>query len=93
MEAQERSLLVISANSSCIAPWDAKLGFTNKTFIATLRSLSPEGGPAALIDVVVLKIYPIGFREIGEENRDKAPWNEAEEQARQIAWEVSNQLA
>jgi breast cancer 2 susceptibility protein len=87
MEAQDKSSLSISGNSTCIAPWDAKLGFTNHTFVATLRSLSPEGGSAALLDLTILKMYPIGYREVGEEHKEKAPWNEVEEQARLVAWE------
>ena len=92
LEAQERSVLCIFGNSSCVADWDEKLGFSKKTFIATLRSLSPEGGTAALMDLTILKVYPIGFRESGEAGKDQAPWNEAEEQARQITWEVSRLL-
>lgn len=86
LEAQ--SALTIYGNSSCIAAWDRRLGFTYRRCTATLRSLSPEGGPAALLDLTILKIYPIGYKETGEANREKPSWNEAEERARQNKWEV-----
>jgi breast cancer 2 susceptibility protein len=37
-------------------PWDAKLGFTKGPSIATMHSLTPDGGPIAAMDVVVVKV-------------------------------------
>jgi breast cancer 2 susceptibility protein len=48
--------LVLSGNSSHLLPWDAKLGFTKGPSIATMYSLTPDGGPIAAMDVVVVKV-------------------------------------
>jgi breast cancer 2 susceptibility protein len=62
-------------------------------FVATLRSLSPDGGYIPLIDIVIKKVYPIGF--VGREKKwdqatreDTGPWGEAEEMERAEAWKV-----
>jgi breast cancer 2 susceptibility protein len=47
---------MISGNSSQLAPWHAKLGFQRDLFIATLNSLTPDGGVIAAMDVVVMKV-------------------------------------
>lgn len=89
LDAQDNSYLAISANSTRKAPWDAKLGFCPpQVYISTLRSLSPLGGTAPLIDVVVRKLYPVGFMEGGEEGWEKGPWNLAEEEEKQRLWLV-----
>lgn len=90
MEAQGKATLALSANSSSIAAWDAKLGFQKTTYIATLRSLSPEGGVAKLLDLTVVKLYPIGFTRPGEEGWAEGPWNVKEEALKQAAWEVDS---
>lgn len=91
LEAQSNSSLVISANSTRRAAWDARLGFqAPKIYMTSLRSLSPLGGAAPLIDVVILKLYPIGFMESGEEGWEKGPWNLAEEEEKQRLWHVSD---
>ncbi|CAG8603651.1 3260_t:CDS:10, partial [Scutellospora calospora] len=55
--------LNISANSTKLAHWDAKLGFRRFRPCALLHSLSPDGGFIPAIDVVVQRKYPLLFRE------------------------------
>jgi breast cancer 2 susceptibility protein len=39
-----------------MAPWHAKLGFHRSPFIATLNSLTPDGGNVAVVAVEVTKV-------------------------------------
>ena len=92
LEAGNRATLSISANSSHLAPWHAKLGFRNGPFIAALGSLDPFGGVVAAIDVTIVKVYPIAYLEFItlEDGRrvQEGPRNERDEAAAQDAWEV-----
>ncbi|KAG6837644.1 hypothetical protein H0H93_004920 [Arthromyces matolae] len=63
LEAYNSMKLVISGNSSHLAPWHAKLGFSPRPFIATFRSLTSDGGMVAAMDIVVVKIHPIAYLE------------------------------
>ncbi len=53
----------LSANSTKLAHWDEKLGFKRFCPYATLSSLCPDGGYIFAIDILVLRKYPITFRE------------------------------
>ncbi|CAG8801360.1 29235_t:CDS:10 [Gigaspora margarita] len=55
--------LEISANSTKLAHWDAKLGIGRFRSYALLHSLSPDGGFIPAIDVIVQRKYPLLFRE------------------------------
>jgi breast cancer 2 susceptibility protein len=48
--------LVLSGNSSHLAPWHAKLGFQLESPIATFNSLTADGGIVPSMDIVVLKV-------------------------------------
>ncbi|KAG6889981.1 hypothetical protein C0995_012941 [Termitomyces sp. Mi166 len=82
--------LVISGNSSHMAPWHAKLGFTPGPCISTLRSLTPDGGMVATMDVVVVKTHPIAYIEFisgeGGVQTHQGPMNESEEAAAHEKW-------
>jgi hypothetical protein len=83
--------LKISANSTKLAHWDEKLGFKRVRPYAKLHSLCPDGGHIFAIDVIVLRKYPMIFREIMKDgtiiNR-----NEQEEECAKSKHEVSNTL-
>jgi breast cancer 2 susceptibility protein len=81
----DKSRLIISANSSALARWDARLGLQPRPFIAGLSSLSSDGGIIALVDVVVEKIFPLAYMN-GAKGQRESPWDETEEQARQKQW-------
>jgi breast cancer 2 susceptibility protein len=60
--------------------------------VSTLNKLTPDGGVVGVIDVVVLKVYPVAFVEFvvgedGEKRRD-GPWNETEEARLVERWKV-----
>ncbi|KAF5368607.1 hypothetical protein D9758_002203 [Tetrapyrgos nigripes] len=90
LEAYNSVKLVICGNSSHLAPWDAKLGFQRAFNIATMHSLTPDGGLVPAMDLVVTKVYPIAFLELKvDENGKKmqeGPRNEADEAVQADAW-------
>lgn len=56
LEAYNSTHLVISGNSSHLAPWHAKLGFRNGPCISTLHHLNGDGGPVAAMAIVIIKV-------------------------------------
>lgn len=56
LEGYEDVHLVLSGNSTHLAPWHAKLGFHKTSWIATLGSLSPDGGSVPLLDLLVTQV-------------------------------------
>jgi hypothetical protein len=79
--------LVLSGNSSALAPWYAKLGFVQHIFVASLSSLTSEGGVAPLLDIVVERAFPYGYIDMTK-NSQHGMWNEAEERIKADAWIV-----
>ncbi|KAF8978861.1 hypothetical protein BGZ46_006067 [Entomortierella lignicola] len=57
--------IVLQANSTKLARWDAKLGFQRAPLIWTrrLQNILPEGGLVPGLDVVVLRKYPVIYLE------------------------------
>lgn len=56
LDAYGSAHLVLSGNSTHLAPWHAKLGFQSAPFIATLRSLTSDGGVVPLADLIVTQV-------------------------------------
>ena len=48
--------LILFGNSTHLAPWHAKLGFHSSPFVATLGSLTSDGGAVSLTDLIVMKV-------------------------------------
>ncbi|RIA85350.1 hypothetical protein C1645_782072 [Glomus cerebriforme] len=63
LDVSNSTRLKLSANSTKLAHWDAKLGFRRFRPYATLRSLCPDGGYIFAIDIIILRKYPMIFRE------------------------------
>lgn len=89
LEAYEKSHLVLAGNSTHLARWDARLGAQGQPFVAALSSLSVDGGPIVLMDIVLDKVFPLAFMSADRSARE-APWNEEEEQTRADAWKVGH---
>ncbi|KAF7436471.1 hypothetical protein PC9H_003304 [Pleurotus ostreatus] len=90
LEAYNSVQLVLSGNSSHLAPWHAKLGFQRGPFVSTLNSLTHDGGVVSVMDVVVIKMYPIAYiefleNEAGEKSRE-GPRTESQEAAVMEKW-------
>ncbi|KAF8078944.1 hypothetical protein FPV67DRAFT_1663611 [Lyophyllum atratum] len=90
LDAYNSVKLVISGNSSHMAPWHAKLGFTSGPCISTLHSLTPDGGTVAAMDFVVVKTHPIAFLELIEDDAGRrtheGPMNASEDAAAHEKW-------
>lgn len=82
-------MLVISGNGTSRAAWHEKLGFQKKPYICAFSSLLPDGGLVPFIDVIVTKLYPLGYKGAYVEGESPDLWDEEEERARQRKWEVS----
>lgn len=65
--------------------WDRRLGFTYKPFIATLRSLCPDGGNIPLLDVRISKVFPLAYITT-EKGKGTSPWSAEEEYKLQDEW-------
>ncbi|KAL4070686.1 BRCA2, oligonucleotide/oligosaccharide-binding, domain 1-domain-containing protein [Scleroderma citrinum] len=91
-EAYDSTVLMLSGNSSHMAPWHAKLGFQKEPFIATLNSLTPDGGNVVVMAVEIVKAYPVAFLEFVEDEdgqkRREGPRNEKEEAKLHLQWKT-----
>ena len=56
LEAYDNTYLELCGNSSHLAPWHAKMGFVKEPFVATLDSLTADGGNIPATDLVVDKV-------------------------------------
>jgi breast cancer 2 susceptibility protein len=56
LEAYGSISLKLSGNSSHLVPWHSKLGFTKYPSICTLRSLTPDGGNVAIMNLEIIKV-------------------------------------
>lgn len=59
LEAYNSNVLLLTGNSTHMAPWHAKLGFQRDPFIATLNSLTSDGGNVAVMILTVIKVWYI----------------------------------
>jgi breast cancer 2 susceptibility protein len=60
-----------------------------------MSKLTSDGGLISVMDLIVLKVYPVGFLEFIEENgvtRKKGPWDEKEEARIWARWMVSQEM-
>jgi breast cancer 2 susceptibility protein len=85
LQGYENALLEIYGNSTSLATWRAKLGFLNVLPRTTLRALTRHGGIISLLDLVVTKVFPLGFTDsMGGNLRN--PWSESEEVKKEEEW-------
>ncbi|GAA5898352.1 hypothetical protein JCM8208_006954 [Rhodotorula glutinis] len=85
LQGLHSSTLVISGNSTSLAPWHAPLGFRREPFVAGLSSLSPGGGLVPLVDVVIERAFACGFIDL-RRGRGTETWGEEEERVRAEEW-------
>ena len=96
LKAYNSSSLILTGNSTTLARWDARLGVhppgPSSMVIATLQSLTPDGGRVMLLDATVMRVYAIGFMERREDGSWDMARNEKEEREAHDAWLVSDSL-
>ncbi|KAJ9127504.1 hypothetical protein QFC24_000913 [Naganishia onofrii] len=85
LRALNRSTLCITGNTTSLVAWHRRLGFTHRPFIATMRSLSPDGGNIPLLDVKVTKVFPVAYIST-EKGKGASPWSTEEEFRLQDQW-------
>ncbi|GAA5833550.1 hypothetical protein JCM5353_007958, partial [Sporobolomyces roseus] len=85
LEALGRSKLIISGNSTSLAPWYSTLGFSQTQIFASLDKLTCAGGSVAPLDIVVDKIFELGFVDAGRVSA--GTWGEEEELEKAEEWE------
>ena len=68
LEVNDTVRLNLTANSTRIAKWDAKLGYQKfKSFKISLSYIQPLGGQVSMVDVVIMKKYSICYSEKKED--------------------------
>ncbi|KAF9516595.1 hypothetical protein BS47DRAFT_1340741 [Hydnum rufescens UP504] len=94
LKAYSSSSLTLCGNSTTLARWDARLGVSQPQapITASLRSLNPDGGVVMLLDIVVEKLFPVGYLETAAEGKRLIPTNAAEEQDARTKWEETRQV-
>ncbi|KZT73350.1 hypothetical protein DAEQUDRAFT_465445 [Daedalea quercina L-15889] len=89
--------LEICGNSCHLAPWHAKLGFMRHPMVATLDSLTADGGLVTLLDVMIEKVYPIAYMEFSTDQDGRKEYlgilNEKEETEAQDKWRAKREVA
>ncbi|GAA5875508.1 hypothetical protein JCM8547_001685 [Rhodosporidiobolus lusitaniae] len=85
LQALSRSTLVISGNSTSLAPWHSTLGFRPEPVISSLDRLTSAGGVVPLVDVTVERAFPCGYVDL-RKGRSTETWGEEEEQVRAEEW-------
>ncbi|KAJ9094408.1 hypothetical protein QFC21_005947 [Naganishia friedmannii] len=85
LRAYNKSSLCITGNTTSLVAWHRRMGFTHQPFIATLRSLSPDGGNIPLLDVKVTKVFPMAYIST-EKGKGASPWSTEEEFRLQDQW-------
>ncbi|KAJ7597455.1 hypothetical protein C8J56DRAFT_320264 [Mycena floridula] len=68
LEAYNSVKLLLHGNGSHLAPWHAKLGFLKPCPIATLHSVTPDGGIIPAIAITILQVFPIFHVEFIEQD-------------------------
>lgn len=101
LKALDSSSLTLTGNTTSLLPWDTKLGFSSRPFIACLSSLSADGGLVPVMDIVVEKSFPLAYvdgydAKPGEGANAPRPVQESRSEADEMKevekWEVSWRL-
>ncbi|KAG7452267.1 uncharacterized protein BT62DRAFT_990538 [Guyanagaster necrorhizus] len=90
LEAYNSIKLILAGNSTHLAPWHAKLGFQRELPVATMHSLTRDGGIVAAMDLLIVKVYPIAYFEFIHTNKGRinnGPLNEKEELTLRDEWQ------
>ncbi|PVF98238.1 hypothetical protein CPB86DRAFT_853393 [Serendipita vermifera] len=81
------SSIIISGNSTHLSPWYSKLGFKSQPSLATLNSLTSDGGTVSLMILTVIEALPVTYTETLP-GKDRVHRDESEEQNERRAWQA-----
>ncbi|KAK0208723.1 hypothetical protein DFS33DRAFT_1380217 [Desarmillaria ectypa] len=90
LEAYNSIKLILTGNSTHLAPWHAKLGFQRELPVATMHSLTRDGGIITVMDLLVVKVYPIAYFQFINTDKGRinnGPLNEKEEMMLRDEWQ------
>lgn len=91
LAAFEKSALSLSGNATSLASWDSRLGFHQTAMVATLRSLSADGGAIPCMEIVLTRLFPVAYVDAGHAGNGSGPASGArganEENEAQLEWE------
>jgi len=95
LDALEKSGLSLTGNSTSLARWDTRLGFSPHNFTASLRSLCADGGCVACMNVVLTKVHPRGYVDAngGSSGSTSNARSEAEEKEAADRWQTAYEEA
>lgn len=97
LDALGTSELQLSGNSTSLARWDARLGFQRQGYASTLARLDPDGGVVSAMDIVIDRVYPVGYVEIPKDARPGSVYGPEhgsdEEGERQSQWDSDRMAA
>ncbi|KAF9225497.1 hypothetical protein BS17DRAFT_778669 [Gyrodon lividus] len=92
LEGYDSNVLLLSGNSSHMAPWHGKLGFQRGPFVATLNSLTADGGNIAVMMFEVIKAFPVAYIEFVEDGNGhkgrQGPYDAKEESKLSMQWKA-----
>ncbi|KAF8846093.1 hypothetical protein BDN67DRAFT_891569, partial [Paxillus ammoniavirescens] len=95
LEAYDSNVLLLTGNSSHMAPWHGKLGFQRGPFVATLNSLTADGGVVAVMMFEVIKALPVAYIEFFEEANGRkgrqGPYDAKEESKLSTQWKAKRE--
>ncbi|EJU02787.1 hypothetical protein DACRYDRAFT_106843 [Dacryopinax primogenitus] len=87
LKALDNTQLKLTGNSTSIARWYTKLGFSPVPFVPTIASLTADGGNVVMLHIVVTKLFEIGFIDSQVEGQPRpVPRCQKEEDAALDAW-------
>ncbi|CAO1625733.1 unnamed protein product [Parajaminaea phylloscopi] len=61
LAAFDKAVLMLTGNGTSLAPWDARLGFHRTPMVATLRSLTADGGAVPCMNIVISRLFPVAY--------------------------------
>lgn len=88
MSAFDKASLSLSGNGTSLASWGARLGFHRAPMVATLRSLTGDGGVVPCMRIVVTRLFPIAYVDGAGGERMAGARGAMEEAEAQREWET-----
>ncbi|GJJ13373.1 hypothetical protein Clacol_007625 [Clathrus columnatus] len=91
LDSYPRACLSLCGNSTQLAAWHAKLGFHRTQYIATLNSLTADGGRIPVMDLIITDVYPMAYIEFvptTDGDIRVGPRNEVEEANEDEIWKT-----
>lgn len=97
LDALGTSDIRLCANSTAFVHWATRLGFQRNPFVSSLGRLMAEGGTVAAMEIVLSRVYPLGFVETRADARNTSvtgtEHGEADEEEQKALWNAQRMAA